>query len=170
MLDMNNSTHVPVHNSPDLCVECLKSISAWQDITDESIMDAIGSFDKLAGHIVPEAYSLQDSLGNGFIPALSAMTAGLFTRSKRILQQYARNRTMNATDLKAFIEEVLNHPEFNLDVVKADMHASFMRAVEVGDVEIHNMWQKGDGAQEPVRRSNYSSETWMMYCVNCWQT
>ena len=82
-----------------------------------------------------------------FIPPLSADAAGIFTRSEQILQEYARKRTLNATDLKALIEEVLQNPEFNAHEVEPDMHAWLMTAVRDGDVEIHDMWKPGDGSQ-----------------------
>ena len=93
-------------------------------------------------------YCLQDALENEFIPALSADAAGHFTRSEQILQEYARKRTMNATELKSLIQEVLHHPEFNADEVDSDMHARLMKAVADGDVEIHDLWKEGDGDQE----------------------
>ena len=70
---------------------------------------------------------------------------------------------MDATDLKILIDEVLHHPEFNSHEVDSDMHARLMRAVADEDVQIHDMWKRGDGTQE----SNYSSLMWKTYCVNC---
>ena len=59
-------------------------------------MDAVGNLDKhdldAAELIFPQVYCLQDALENGFIPALSVDTAGLFTRRDKILQQYARKK------------------------------------------------------------------------------
>ena len=55
---------------------------------------------------------------------------------------------MNTTDLKALIDEGLHHPEFNSAEVDADIHALCMLAVADGDIEIHHVWQRCDGAQE----------------------
>ena len=86
---MDDYTHVPVHNSPDIRADFLKQISVWQDKTEEYSMDVVGKFDKhiAAVHIVPEAYSHHDALESGFIPARSPDAAGVFTRSKQISQR-----------------------------------------------------------------------------------
>ena len=82
------------------------------------------------------------------IPELCPDAAGIFTRSEQILQDYAWKRTLNAAELKALIQEVLHHPEFNANEVDSDMHACLMKAVADGDVEIHDLWKEGDGHQE----------------------
>jgi len=82
------------------------------------------------------------------IPELCPDAAGIFTRSEQILQEYARKHTLNATELKALIQEVLHHPEFNADDVDSDMHVRLMKAVADGDVEIHDLWKEGDCHQE----------------------
>ena len=76
-------------------------------MTADDIMDRIGTLDKPDPHVMPEAYTLQEALDSGFIPAIAADAAGIFSRSEQILQDYARKRTMNATDLKTLIQDVL---------------------------------------------------------------
>ena len=137
----------PNHNIPGINANFLKAISGWMVMTAEDIMDRIGTLDKPDPHVVPQAYTLQQALDSGFIPALAPDAAGIFTKSEQLLQDYARKRTMNATDLKTLIQDVLQHPEFNSKDVEPDMHARLMKAVADGDVEIHDMWKPGDGSQ-----------------------
>ena len=55
---------------------------------------------------------------------------------------------MNASELKELIQEVLHHPDFDLDSVDHDLHELLMHAVEEGDIEIIDMWEEGDGDQD----------------------
>ena len=63
---------------------------------------------------------------------LNEEAARLFTSSKRILQNYARVRTLTAADLKPLIEDVLINPEFNADEVDTDMMERLNRAIADG--------------------------------------
>ena len=164
LLDQDDYLHVPEHSIPGISADFLNSISGWLEMTPDSIVDAVDTLDKPAPHVVPQAYSLQEALKKEFIPPLSADAAGIFTRSEQILQQYARKRTLNATDLKALIEKVLQNPEFNAHEVEPDMHARLMTAVRDGDVKIHDMWKPGDGSQT----LHFSNEMSRMSYVNCW--
>ena len=71
-----------------------------------------------------------------------------FTRSERILLDHQKLKRMNAADLRDLIRDVLHNPEFNASEVDHDMHERLMRAVEDGEMEIIDMWQDGDGAQD----------------------
>ena len=55
---------------------------------------------------------------------------------------------MSAQDIKDLIQEVLHNKDFDSDEVDHDMHERLMRAVADGKMDIHNMWQEGDGEQD----------------------
>ena len=71
-----------------------------------------------------------------------------FTRSERILLDHQKLKRMSAVDLRDLIRDVLHNPEFNAGEVDHDMHERLMRAVEVGEMDILDMWQDGDGEQD----------------------
>ena len=150
MLDMDDYEYVPPHVKRAFDTEFLDAISGWQTCTKDKILTAVDKFDGETAVLQhsPKAFGLQEALKKQLIPELSPDAAGMFTRSEQFLQDYARKRTMNATELKALIQEVLYHPEFNADDVDSDMHARLMKAVADGDVEIHDLWKEGDGDQE----------------------
>ena len=79
------------------------------------------------------------------LPALDEDAANVFSQSERILLAYATKRFKNASEL---IQEVLHHPDFDLDSVDHDLHERLMHAVEEGDIEIIDMWEEGDGDQD----------------------
>ena len=87
-------------------------------------------------------------LQEGLLPPLRSSDASLFTRSERIIQDYARGGKLNAAAIKKLIQEVLHHPEFNADEVDHNMHERLMTAVEDGDVEVLDMHVDGDGDQD----------------------
>jgi hypothetical protein len=55
---------------------------------------------------------------------------------------------MSAQDIKDLIQEVLHNKDFDSDEVDHDMHERLMCAVADGEMDIHNMWQEGDGEQD----------------------
>jgi len=71
-----------------------------------------------------------------------------FTRSERILLDHQKLKRMSAVDLRDLIQDVLRNPEFNAEEVDHNMHERLMRAVEEGEMDIIDMWQEGDGAQD----------------------
>ena len=87
-------------------------------------------------------------LQEGLLPPLRSSDASLFTRSERIIQDYAKGGKLNAAAIKKLIQEVLHHPEFNADEVDHNMHERLMTAVEDGDVEVLDMHVDGDGDQD----------------------
>ena len=82
------------------------------------------------------------------LPALDEDAANVFSKSERILLDHATKRFKNASELKELIQEVLHHPDFDLDSVDHDLHERLMHAVEEGDIEIIDMWEEGDGDQD----------------------
>ena len=82
------------------------------------------------------------------LPALDEDAANVFSKSERILLDHATKRFMNTSELKELIQEVLHHPDFDLDSVNHDLHERLIHAVEAGDIEIIDMWEEGDGDQE----------------------
>ncbi len=72
----------------------------------------------------------------------------VFSKSEQILLDFATKRFKNASELKELIQDVLHHPDFDLDSVGRDLHESLMRAVEDGNIEIIDMWEEGDGDQD----------------------
>ena len=71
-----------------------------------------------------------------------------FTKSERILMDYQKLKRMSAQDIKDLIQEVLHNKDFDSDEVDHDMHERLMRAVADGEMDIHDMWQEGDGQQD----------------------
>ena len=82
------------------------------------------------------------------LPALDEDAANVFSKSEHILLDHATKRFMNASELKELIQEVLHHPDFDLDSVDHDLHERLMHAVEEGDIEIIDMWEEGDRDQD----------------------
>ena len=80
------------------------------------------------------------------LPALDEDAANVFSKSEHILLDHATKRFKNASELKELIQEVLHHPDFDLDSVDHDLR--LMHAVEEGDIEIIDMWEEGDGDQD----------------------
>ena len=72
-----------------------------------------------------------------------------FTKSERILMDYQKLKRMSAQDIKDLIEDVLHNKDFDSDdEVDHNMHERLMRAVADGEMDIHDMWQEGDGQQD----------------------
>jgi len=89
-------------------------------------------------------YDMQAKL----LPAHDMEDSRAFTRSERILLDHQKLKRMSAVDLRDLIRDVLHNPEFNASEVDHDMHERLMRAVEVGEMDILDMWQDGDGEQD----------------------
>lgn len=66
------------------------------------------------------------------LPALDEEAANVFTTSERILLDHATKRFMNSSNLKELVQEVLHHPDFDLDSEDHDLHKRLMHAVEEG--------------------------------------
>ena len=73
---------------------------------------------------------------------------GLFTASERILQDFAKEKKVDATFIKDLIEKVLHHPDFDPDEVDHDMHERLMGAIEEGDLQVIDLKGDGDGEQD----------------------
>ena len=56
------------------------------------------------------------------LPALEEDAANVFSKSERILLDHATKRFKNAPELKELIQEVLHHPDFDLDSVDHNLH------------------------------------------------
>ena len=69
----------------------------------------------------------------GVLPEMDREAPGLFTASERIIQDFAREKKVNATFIKDLIQKVLHHPDFDPDDVDHDMHERLMAAIEEGD-------------------------------------
>ena len=82
------------------------------------------------------------------LPALDEDASNVFSKSECLLLDHATKRFKNAQELKALVQEVLHHPDFNLDDVDHDLHERLTKAVEEGDIEIIDMWEEGDGDQD----------------------
>ena len=78
----------------------------------------------------------------------AALLSVPFTKSERILMDYQKLKRMSAQDIKDLIQEVLHNKDFDSDEVDHDMHERLMRAVADGEMDIHDMWQEGDGQQD----------------------
>ena len=129
MLDMDNYEYVPAHAKRSFDKEFLHSISSWRTCTKDKILEAV---DKLGEMCVLEqgsakTYGLQEALKKHLIPELSQEAAGIFTRSEQILQDYARKRTMNATEF----QKELHIPK-KKDKVK-------WSTSELNDILLHNL-------------------------------
>ena len=98
----------------------------------------------MKSYMISYMISLQAKL----LPAHNMENSRAFTRSERILLDHQNLKRMNAVDLRDLIRDVLHNPEFNAGEVDHDMHERLMRAVEEGEMEIIDMWQDGDGAQD----------------------
>jgi hypothetical protein len=58
------------------------------------------------------------------------------------------NRPMDSDEEQDLIQRVLHHPDFHVADVDHDLRERLMRAVEVGDIEVIDMWEEGDGPQD----------------------
>ena len=96
-----------------------------------------------------EAMEFQNAVEKELVPPLNEEAARPFTASERILQNYARARTLTGADLKALIEDVLRNPEFNADDIDRNMMERLNKAIiDDGEFEIFDMWKEGDCHQD----------------------
>ena len=63
----------------------------------------------------------ENAVDKGWDPALNQETVRHFTASERILQNYARARTLTVADVKALIDDALRNPECNADEIDTYM-------------------------------------------------
>ena len=84
----------------------------------------------------------------GYLPGQNKDDSCAFTRSEQFLSDRQSLKRLNARDLKDLIQHVLHHPEFDAAGVDHNMHERLMRAVEDGQMDIHDMWLDGDGVQD----------------------
>ena len=69
---------------------------------------------------------------------------GLSTASERIMQDFAKDKKLNATFIKDLIQKVLHHPDFDPDEVDHDRHERLMGAIEEGDLQVIDLKEDGD--------------------------
>ena len=84
----------------------------------------------------------------GVLPEMDRGAPGLFTASKRIIQEFASEKKADATFIKDLIQKVLHHPDFDPDNVDHDMREWQMTAIEEGDLEVIDLKEDGDGNQD----------------------
>ena len=100
------------------------------------------------------------------IPDPNREMAGLFLRSKEILQDHCKLYTTSKAKLKDLIQKVLHHPDFDRDPdqVAHDMHERLMQAIEEEDISIWDKREEGDGRndcsfyQRPLTRKKVLEE------------
>ena len=75
---------------------------------------------------------------------------GLFSRSEELLQDHCKLYATSQSELKALIQKVLHHPDFDPDQVDHDMHERLMQAtsIEEEDILIWDKWEEGDGRND----------------------
>ena len=74
--------------------------------------------------LIVKSFQAKDS------PALDEDAANVFSKCERILLDHATKTFMNASELKELIQEVLHHPDFDLDSVDHDLHERLIKAVD----------------------------------------
>ena len=84
----------------------------------------------------------------GLLPEMDREGPGLFTASERIMQDFAKDKKLNATFIKDLIQNVVHHPDFDPDEVDHDMHERLMGVIEQGDLQVINLKEDGDGEQD----------------------
>ena len=94
----------------------------------------------------------------------------VFTKSERILLDYQKLKRMSAADLKGLIQQVLKNPEFNIDEVDHEMHERLQRAIDNGDIDVTDFWQKGDAVTAASKMLNSLAEKSKRSCESCCQT
>jgi hypothetical protein len=62
------------------------------------------------------------------LPALDEDASNVFSKSERLLLDYATKRFKSPSELKELIQTVLHHPDFDLDSVDHDLHERLMKA------------------------------------------
>ena len=51
----------------------------------------------------------------GLLPKMDREVPGLFTANERIMQDFAKEKKLDATFIKDLIQKVLHHPDFDPD-------------------------------------------------------
>ena len=51
----------------------------------------------------------------GRLPKMDREVPGLFTASERVMQDFAKEKKLDATFIKDLIQKVLHHPDFDPD-------------------------------------------------------
>ena len=72
---------------------------------------------------------------------------GLFTESERIMQDFAREKKLDATFIKDLIQKVLHHSDFDPDKVDHDMHEWLMGVIEEGDLQVIDLKEDRHSSQ-----------------------
>ena len=83
-----------------------------------------------------------------FLPEMDLEGPGLFTASKRIIQDFASGKKVDATFIKDPIQKVLPHSRLDQDDVDHEMHELQMTAIEEGDLEVIDLKEDGDSNQD----------------------
>ena len=68
----------------------------------------------------------------GHLPEMEREAPGLFTASKRIMQEFVKEKRVDATFIKDLIQKVLHHPDFDPDEVDYDIHERLMGTIDEG--------------------------------------
>ena len=73
------------------------------------------SVSKVILHVI--SYVIKHVMGEqlGRLPKMDREVPGLFTASERIMQDFAKEKKLDATFIKDLIQKVLHHPDFDPD-------------------------------------------------------
>ena len=72
------------------------------------------------------------------------LDCSVFTASKRIIQDFASEKKVDATFIKDLIQKVLPHSRLDQDDVDHEMHELQMTAIEEGYLEVIDLKEDGD--------------------------
>ena len=108
-LDMDDYEYCPDGQTTDLMSKLFQNFPDLMSFDPDQITSAVESLAIPIEEIEIEAMDFEDAVGKGLVPPLNEEASRLFTDSERILQNYARARTMTCSDLKALIEDVLKN-------------------------------------------------------------
>jgi hypothetical protein len=84
----------------------------------------------------------------GLLSPMNVDAASMFSASEHIVQEHVKKHKNGAEELKDLIQEVLHHPDFNPHDIDHDMHQQVMDCIAQGNLELIDLWEEGDGAQE----------------------
>ena len=147
-IDIDDYEYFPDVYGTDLMSKLFLNIPDLMSFTPNDITHAVESIAVPVQEIHMEAMEFQNAVEKESVPPLNEEAARLFTASERILQNYARARTLTGAGLKALIEDVLRNPEFNADDIDRNMMERLNKAIDDGEFEIFDMWKEGDGHQD----------------------
>jgi hypothetical protein len=74
--------------------------------------------------------------------------ASVFSASNHIVHEHVKKYETGTSELKDLIQEVLHHPDFNPRDVNHDMHQRLMDSIAHCNIEVIDLWEGRDGAQE----------------------